>query len=333
MEGSPLLTINSNRSLYTYYLKGNGIEIGALNSPLVILHDNAKVKYVDYKSVDELKNCYPELDNFVKVDILSTAQNLEGLKNDSLDFIIANHVIEHLVNPMKSLQNWHTKLKHGGILYLAFPHALACPDKTRKITSVAHLVQDYATNIEEANDEHLLGFVHAWNPGYFKDPDEIGRVLTYMWERGLNYLDARAQEMLIHNADSVKELLSNRKMEAHQHSFNYQTMLDLFQHIYERSSFKYQLIDLSMTKYLLNEFIFILKKIHPGEGPFMDAYSRLSAEKEKLWEVVMKGNSELISEQMKILDQRYEINQSNRNYLRKETRSSKISELPTSQGS
>lgn len=165
-----VITISLNRSLYTYYLKGSGIEIGALHAPLEILHNNATVKYVDYKSTDELKKHYPNLGHIVKVDIISSAEILEGIEDDSLDFIIANHVIEHLVNPIKTLGKWHNKLRKGGILYLAFPDVLFCPDKVRPITPLSHLIKDYLTDSQETSDEHLLGFVYAWNPNYFKDP-------------------------------------------------------------------------------------------------------------------------------------------------------------------
>jgi len=156
-----VITISANRSLYTYYLQGTGIEIGALHGPLRILHNNAKVKYVDYTSTTDLKKRYPNLDHIVNVDIISSAEDLEGTEDDSLCFIIANHVIEHIANPIKTLERWHKKLKNEGILYLAFPDAMRCPDKVKRINSLSHHVKDYLSDTKEANDEHLLGFVYA----------------------------------------------------------------------------------------------------------------------------------------------------------------------------
>lgn len=63
-----MLDIKSNRRSFTHYLRGQGIEIGALDSPLEIAHDMAKVQFVDYKSTEALRKQYPTLNNIVDVD-------------------------------------------------------------------------------------------------------------------------------------------------------------------------------------------------------------------------------------------------------------------------
>src|SRR2546421_7775018 len=50
------------------FLKGEGIEIGALHNPLLV-PNSAKVKYVDRLSVADLRRQYPELDSQQLVDV------------------------------------------------------------------------------------------------------------------------------------------------------------------------------------------------------------------------------------------------------------------------
>jgi predicted SAM-dependent methyltransferase len=65
----------------------------------------------------------------VKIDYLCKADNLVGIVNLSQDFIIANHVFEHLDNPLKALIEWHRVLKGGGILFLTVPDKRRTFDK------------------------------------------------------------------------------------------------------------------------------------------------------------------------------------------------------------
>ena len=55
-------------------------------------------------------------------DILSDIQDLT-YDNESIDEIIASHVIEHIpmLKVITCLKNWYGWLKHGGALYLAIP--------------------------------------------------------------------------------------------------------------------------------------------------------------------------------------------------------------------
>ncbi|MFA5871108.1 MAG: hypothetical protein WC858_00125 [Parcubacteria group bacterium] len=78
------------------YIKGKGIEIGALHNPLIV-PESAKVKYVDRMTVFDLREHYSELSSLdlVIVDIICDGEKLEKIENDSQDFVIANHFFEH----------------------------------------------------------------------------------------------------------------------------------------------------------------------------------------------------------------------------------------------
>ena len=63
--------------------------------------------------------------DIVKTDAVDIICDLEHipLKNDSLDYITSEHVIEHVDNPYNMLMEFHRILKKGGILHIAAPHA------------------------------------------------------------------------------------------------------------------------------------------------------------------------------------------------------------------
>ena len=69
------------------YIKGNGIEIGALHNPIIV-PEGATVRYVDRLNVEDLRNQYPELEkkNLVNVDIIDDGEQLDLVDDGSQDF-------------------------------------------------------------------------------------------------------------------------------------------------------------------------------------------------------------------------------------------------------
>lgn len=130
--------------LSSFYLQGQGLEVGALHEPLQ-LSSKAQVKYVDRLSVTDLRRHYPELNslNLVNVDIIDDGEHLTTVPNSSQDFIVANHMLEHCKNPIQTLQSFLSKLKQGGIIYAAIPDKRYCFDRDRPLTTFTHLIDDY----------------------------------------------------------------------------------------------------------------------------------------------------------------------------------------------
>jgi SAM-dependent methyltransferase len=300
------ITINTNRSLYGDYLEGLGIEIGALNSPLRIRHPRARVLYVDYKTPAQLRRKYPDLDNIAAVDIVTPGPTLSAIASHSLDFIIANHVIEHLADPIGALLCWHEKLRPHGVLFMAYPVAAHCLDKIRKITPVPHLFDDYRLGVQAPRDEHLLAFVLAWNPAYFRKPEEIRTLLEYMWRHELYELDETAWLLVREDRHTVQHLLDEREQhEIHHHAFTYDSMKALFEQLNVTSREGYQMVDLSLTKGCLSEHIFVLRATSGHNLPFMEVAGRAAEAREQWLEKVIAAKDAYILDQHRILDERY----------------------------
>jgi SAM-dependent methyltransferase len=148
--------VNSKkRERLTTWLRGEGIEIGALNLPLQV-HGNAHVRYVDRMSVDEQRRHYPELaEGFLApVDELASAEDLTGFDDSSLDFVIANHLLEHLEDPIAGLLEFERVLKPGGVLYLGLPDQRQTFDRNRELTTVEHLMRDHDQGPAASRRDH-----------------------------------------------------------------------------------------------------------------------------------------------------------------------------------
>jgi predicted SAM-dependent methyltransferase len=134
------------------YLDGlQGIEIGAasympfgLNAINVCTPDENDRSF--YKHVQMLvAGCYYE------VDIEAEADNLHMFENDSLDFIVASHVIEHTSNPIKVFLEWKRVVRPGGFIFMIVPKRDApYGDEKRQITPMSQFmrarVEDWNNN-------------------------------------------------------------------------------------------------------------------------------------------------------------------------------------------
>lgn len=168
----------SKRARMVSWLSGNGIEIGALHNPLA-LPERASVRYVDRMREDELRRHYPELAGFdlAPVSILGDAQDLTALGDGSVDFVVANHLLEHLEDPIRGLTEMHRVLRHGGILYVALPDPRATFDRQRPLTTVEHLL-----------DEHRGGTA-ATRRGHFEEWVDLVEPLLTDWQHVLTAHD------------------------------------------------------------------------------------------------------------------------------------------------
>jgi SAM-dependent methyltransferase len=127
------------------HLVGSGIEIGALHNRMPVDQQRATVRYVDRLSLADQRRHYPELAGYemLEPDIVAEADRLPMLADASQDFVIANHLLEHLPDPIGALEEWYRVLRNGGILFLALPDKRLTFDKDRPRTTLQHLIADH----------------------------------------------------------------------------------------------------------------------------------------------------------------------------------------------
>ncbi len=218
------------------YLHGSGIEIGALHKPLDLRElDIDKISYVDRMTNEELRKQYPELNDLplVQVDLVSDGSILEAIPDESLDFIIANHLIEHLENPIMALKNWYSKLKPQGILYMAVPDKRYTFDKNRPNTTNQHLYDDYISTKKEMlerNRDHFITTAEIIEKRTGKDAEE-----------------------------RVNDLIA-RNYSIHFHAWDFNSFKNFIEYVISQMQISYTIHDFSRTNRFIGECIFILGK-------------------------------------------------------------------------
>ncbi|MHB1391308.1 MAG: methyltransferase domain-containing protein [Thermoleophilia bacterium] len=145
--------VHSHRLKYQHLISGRGMEIGALNCPYPVLA-GVEVLYSDVLTPEQIDASYPGSKH---PDIVSNGESYPTIDSGSLDFVIANHVLEHVTDPIGSLAEWHRILKPGGILLIAVPDKRFTFDRERQRTTLAHLIQDHGSDLDpaELNIPHL----------------------------------------------------------------------------------------------------------------------------------------------------------------------------------
>jgi SAM-dependent methyltransferase len=145
------------RALARRFLRGDGLEIGALNLPMWMPR-GARVRYVDRKPLEGLRAEYPEWEawDIVAPDIVADGETLAGIADASADFVVANHFLEHTEDPIGTLAAHLRVLRPGGVGFYAVPDKRYTFDVRRPVTPVAHVAADHREGPERSRREHFL---------------------------------------------------------------------------------------------------------------------------------------------------------------------------------
>jgi 2-polyprenyl-3-methyl-5-hydroxy-6-metoxy-1,4-benzoquinol methylase len=147
------------------WIRGQGIEIGALNAPLLV-RDGVDVRYVDRAPIEVLRDHYRELgaQPLVSPSIIGHANDLSALSDDSVDFVIANHLLEHLEDPIGGLQEMLRVIRPGGTLFMALPDPRVTFDVDRALTTAEHVVDEFRNGTQRTRQSHFEDWVAKAEP-------------------------------------------------------------------------------------------------------------------------------------------------------------------------
>jgi len=137
------------------YLRGRGLEIGALQDPLP-LPRGAVARYVDLAPTAELRAMYPHKQrrHLVEVDLVDDGERLQQVADASEDFVVANHFLEHCEDPIGTLGNLLRVVRPGGVVYLSLPDKRYMFDADRPSTTLEHVLKDHHDGPEWSRDQH-----------------------------------------------------------------------------------------------------------------------------------------------------------------------------------
>jgi SAM-dependent methyltransferase len=83
------------------------------------------------------------------------ASNLSHIPDHSYDFVMSSHVIEHIANPIRALNEWRRTLKPGGTAIFVVPHRNYTFDRRRPLTTLQHMIEDFERSVGEDDQTHL----------------------------------------------------------------------------------------------------------------------------------------------------------------------------------
>lgn len=197
-----------NRNHLAIYCSGTGIEIGAYHNPFPICKAIAHVDYVDkwsYEKLIEMRNADPNLKPdmaLAPVDIIDDGEYLVKIQDNSQDFVISSHQLEHCKSPLTAIHNHIRVCKPGAKVVYAVPDKRYTFDKDRPLTEMVTLVELY-----HANRSQLRPLLIPLYDDYYLHVDKI----TSTEERL-----RRADQAIIDNAD------------VHFHVWNSETLMQMF---------------------------------------------------------------------------------------------------------
>lgn len=152
------------------------LEVGAFYRP-TILPGEADVLFADYYGTQELeaqaatqgvnRKIAPVSYRLADVDLWDAVDG-------KVDWIIANHLLEHLVDPFRWLKQVEPILEQGGAIFITLPDKKYSFDHARADTTLAHFISDYMMGGEKSLPEHCIdaGLLYDGSRvgGSFEDP-------------------------------------------------------------------------------------------------------------------------------------------------------------------
>ncbi len=140
-----------------------GIEIGALASPVVSKQEGT-ILYVDYADTNVLRDRYksdPNVDisKIVTVDAVWGEKSLgESINGESVDYVIASHVIEHVPDFVTWLNELHSVLDKHGQVRLAIPDKRYSFDYLRQESRLSDILSAYVVRARVPQPREILDF-------------------------------------------------------------------------------------------------------------------------------------------------------------------------------
>lgn len=141
----------------------SGLEIGPLADPLVRKGEGA-IRYVDHATTDELRATYadnPGVDAsaIVEVDAIWGERSLlDCLGGESVDYVLASHVAEHVPDLVTWLAEVRSVLRPGGQLRLALPDARFSHDALREETRLIDVLAAWVLRARRPQVRDVLDF-------------------------------------------------------------------------------------------------------------------------------------------------------------------------------
>lgn len=193
-------TIFPESALAHEYLDGlSGLEVGASAHNPFGLHTR-NVDIADEFNTDTYKKHEVDMcDEAAPIDIIAPGDALP-LPDESQDFVLSSHVLEHFPDPIKTLKEWYRVVRPEGYVFMIVPHQERTFDRGRARTTIDELLRrhegkeapmpdpktgHYSFWITEDLIELVRGIGLDWSLVDFQDADDkVGNGFTIVLKKG-----------------------------------------------------------------------------------------------------------------------------------------------------
>ena len=150
-----------------------GLEIGGS------AHNPFGLKTLDVDYTDDYTTVFKKQEielagECMKVDIVASGDDLP-FKDNTVDFVISSHVIEHFYDPVKAIEEWLRVVKPGGYIFIIAPHRDRIGEQAKPRTLPAEIIDRHEHPNPPKVDDH--GHYSSW-----KTEDFVGFCRHYGWK-------------------------------------------------------------------------------------------------------------------------------------------------------
>ena len=150
--------------LIKQYCRGKGVEIGPGSAPYS--------RHPQTISIDKFPS--------IRVDIIGDTASIP-LKDNSVDFILSSHCLEHCPDTLKVLKECKRVIRSGGIIFLILPHGERTFDRGRQLTTLEHHLEDQRKGVDKGDQTHWEEFAKYSSPQYDHRWTDQGRNKDGSW--------------------------------------------------------------------------------------------------------------------------------------------------------
>ncbi|HVI07865.1 MAG TPA: class I SAM-dependent methyltransferase [Candidatus Binatia bacterium] len=171
---------------------GSGLEIGGPSNffrpgeEFPVYSVAARLDNVNFSSRTFWEGSLREGDNFTFSphkpngrQFIREAGDLAPIPDQTYDFVISCHTLEHCANPVKALHEWRRVLKTGGCFALILPHKAGTFDHRRNVSTLEHLIEDYRSGTAEDDATHFAEILEKHD--LKRDPGQKSRADFEAW--------------------------------------------------------------------------------------------------------------------------------------------------------
>ena len=149
--------------------RSEGLEFGAFDFP-VVSPDTGRCSFADVRSSPQLAEIFGvPIETIAPVEwIVDRGRPLAEQIPRRFDYVILCHVLEHVPEPIRFLNDVGTLLRPGGVALLAVPDKRQTLDAPRPSTTIDHLLARHHHGAPGPPLAQIMEFSRAWDENWRK---------------------------------------------------------------------------------------------------------------------------------------------------------------------